>query len=154
MPLIVNRAYYLEVNGVKLACPAWQVTNLAVLFDDGDVRGDDHVLPYVAGRVAVRRWRDAEVKTIGLEVVGQYDIDGTVAADPARKLVQHMAYLKANLGFASTSGDGTVVAKFFRGAEATLQTNVHMLGFKGSRWSAPAYLTTTFDMLVPSGAWT
>lgn len=154
MPLTVNRSYYLEVNTIALACPAWQAFNLGVLDDDADLRGSDHVLPYVAGEVAVRRWKGAEVKTIGLEVLGFYDTDGTPQADPARKLRQHMAYLKANLGFASASGAGTVTVKFYRGAEATLTASAHFLGFKGTVWDNTGMrLTTTFDLKIPSGAW-
>lgn len=153
MTLVVNRDYYLEVNSIALACPAWQVTNIGELFNDPDLRGSDRILPRAAGRRALKRRRDAVVLTFGFEVWGTRDTDGTSAADPARKLAQHMAYLKANLGFASASGDGTVTVKFYRGAEATLTTTAHFLGFKGSEWKPPAFLTTTFDLSIPSGVW-
>lgn len=151
MPLVVNQDYYLEINSVKLACPAWEVTNVWVLFDDMALRGSDRILPKAAGRRAHKRVRDAQVYTLAFEVYGDVDVDGTPIADSGVGLVQHLDYLKANLGFASATGDGTVPAIFHRHTEPSLLADVHFLGFKGSSLSPPAYLKTTFDISVPYG---
>lgn len=153
MPLVVNRDYYLEINGVALACPAWQVTNIGELLNDAGLRGSDRVLPGASGQRGLKRVRDVAVYTFGFEVWGERDVDGTAAADPARKLIQHMDYLKANLGFAKSTGDGTVTAIFHRGAEADLTASVHFLGFTGTQWLPPAAVRTTFDISVPGGVW-
>lgn len=151
MPLVVNRDLYLELNTVALACPAWQVTNIAVLFDHPSLRGSDRTMPGAAGRRALPRVVDATVYTLGLEVWGQRDVDGAVIADPVAGLVQHLDYLRANLGLAESSGDGTVPAIFHRGTEPDLLADVHFLGFKGSALSPPAFYRTTFDISVPYG---
>lgn len=153
MPLVVNQDYYLELNGIALACPAWEVTNIWALFDDMDVRGSDDVMPYVDGRTPRPRRVDGKVYTLSFEVYGDTDVDGTAIANSGVGLVQHLDYLKANLGLASASGDGTVPAIFHRSTEPALLADVHFLGFKGSELSPPAFLRTTFDISVPSG-WT
>lgn len=153
MPLVVNQDYYLELNSIALACPAWEVTNVWALFDDMDVRGEDVVLPYASGRVAHRRWLDGKVYTLAFEVYGDTDVDGTPIANSGVGLVQHLDYLKANLGLANATGDGTVPAVFHRATEPSLLADVHFLGFKGSDLSPPAFLRTTFDIVVPQG-WT
>ncbi len=153
MTITVNQTYYLEVNSVPLACAAWRVLDPAVAWDESALRGGDRVLPGASGRRALVRVRDSVVQTYGLEVLGNYETDGTVSTNPARTLMTHMAYLKANLGYAKSTGDGTVTVKFYRGAEATLTTTAHFLGFKGSQLKPPAFLTTTFDISIPSGVW-
>lgn len=152
MPLVINNTYYLELNSVPLACPAWEVTNLEVLLaDDQAVRGSDRILPGAAGRRALPRVLDATVYTLGLEIWGQVDVDGAAIADPGAGLIAHLDYLKANLGLAAGSADGTVPAELHRGSASTLIADVHFLGFKGSALTPPAFLRTTFDISVPYG---
>lgn len=153
MPLVVNQDVYLELNSIALACPAWEITNIEELFNDMSVRGSDRIMPGAAGRRALKRVVDATVFTFSFEVYGDVDVDGTPIADSAVGLIQHLDYLKANLGLADQTGDGTVPAVFHRDTESSLLADVHFLGFKGSVLSPPAFLRTTFDISVPYG-WT
>ena len=151
MPAVVpNRDYYLSVNGIVLACPAWQITNIGELFDDPDVRGDDTPLPYVSGETSHRRRTTGSIYTFNMEIIGQRDTDGSTIANAPLGLITHRDYLRANLGLAKATGDGTVPFVFYRSTAASLTASGHFLGFKGSRFVPPATLYTTFDIKVTS----
>ncbi len=152
MTITVNQDYYLELNGIALACPAWEVTNVWTLLEDMDVRGDDRTVGGASGRTALKRVKNSRIYTLSFECYGDMDTDGTPVVDSGTKLMAHMDYLKANLGFVKATGDGTVPAIFHRGATAhTMTADVHFLGFKGAELSPPAFLRTTFDISVPYG---
>lgn len=157
MPTVITRTYYLEINGIPLATPAWECPDLSPLLDDPQLRGADGILPYVNGGVPYRRRINPTVYTLALDVFGDQDHEGDPYDDAFEGLLTNFDYLKANLGLASETGDGTVGAIFHRGDLDQLTAEVHFLGFKGSRTSGsgtPSLLRTTFDISVPVGRFT
>jgi hypothetical protein len=147
----ITRTFYLELNTVPMACPAWEIPDLSPLLDNAQVRGSDRILPSVDGVLAYRRRPTATVVTLPLDVVGLVDWDGNTVADPFAQLNIHMDYLRTNLGFASATGDGTVPAILHRGSVDPMVGDVHFLGFKGSRTMGAGLLRTTFDLSIPAG---
>ena len=120
----------LTVNSVLLNGPAWCAYDLTVLFDEADLRGSDRLIPSLAGVVANRRRRTVTRKDIPLAITGLYDRLGVRQADRAMSLIANIEYLKDNLGFASTSGGGTVTASWLRSDGTTRTASVHVLSLR------------------------
>lgn len=152
--MLITRDWYLEVNSIPLATPAWEIPDLSGLLDSGALRGSDRLLPGATGVRPHRRRRTVWVVTFPLDVVGDVDEDGDPVTDPNEGVNEHMAYLNANLGFADGTGDGTVPCVFHRGGSLTnWAADVHFLGFKGSQKLGEFLVRTTFDISIPAGAW-
>lgn len=148
----ITRTWYLEVNSVPLATPAWEIPDLSAILDDPALIGSDRQLPRVDGGRPYRRWITTTVFTFPLDVVGDRDWDDNpvAEADQFEQISVHLDYLKANLGLAA-EGDGTVEAVYHRGDLPALYADVHFLGFKGSQTQGKRLLRTTFDLSIPSG---
>lgn len=151
--MTVTRTWYLELNSVPLATPAWEIPDLSTLLDSGTLRGGDIPIPGVDGVIANRRRRGVWVMTFPLDVMGDVDEDGDPVDDPNEGVNVHMAYLNGALGFADPTGDGTVPAVFHRGDLPSWTADVHFLGLKGSQKQGEFLVRTTFDISVPAGRW-
>lgn len=152
--MTVTRTYYLELNSVPLATHAWEIPDLSPLLDDPALRGSDRLLPQLSGLRPYKRVVTGTIVTLPLDVVGAVDEDNDPYDDVFEGLLTNMDYLKANLGLAEETGDGTVPAVFHRGDLNSLTADVHFLGFKGTSTKGTGLLRTTFDISVPAGAWT
>ncbi len=82
MPLI-TRTEYVEIDGVPLATPAWEVTSLIELFDLADTRGELVEVPYRRGALAYRRQLGPKRVNLPLNIYGAQDQDG--AAHPSAR---------------------------------------------------------------------
>lgn len=148
--MTVTRTYYLEINGVPLATYAWEIPDLSSLLDDPTLVGSNRWIPNTGSRPYPRKIGET-IYTFPLDVVGDFDEDGNANADPFEGLIVNMDYLKANLGLAESTGNGTVPAVYHRGDLNPLTADVHFLGFKGSRTEGDRLLRTTFDISVADG---
>lgn len=152
--MTVTRTWYLEINGVPLATPAWGVPDLSPLLDSAVVRGADRLLPGAPGVRANRRRPTVTILTFPLDVLGDVDEDGDPTADPNAGANEHMAYLEPALGFLSEDQpNGLVPAIFHRGSLNDWTADVHFLGFKGSEKLGEFLVRTTFDISIPAGRW-
>lgn len=153
MPTVITRDYYLEVNGIPLATPGWECPDLSPLLDDPNVRGEDSLLPYVSGVVPHVRRITGTVYTFLLDIHGDRDHQNNTYSDTLEGILTNLDYLKANLGLASSTGDGTVPVVFRRGDLNALVGDAHFLGFKGSKTLGipPQLIRTTFDLSIPAG---
>lgn len=151
--MLVTRDWYLELNSVPLATPAWEIPDLSALLDSGALRGSDRMLPRASGVRAHRRRRNVWVLTFPLDVIGDTDSDGSNIPDANEGVNLHMEYLNEHLGFAEASGDGTVPCIFHRGDLPEWHADVHFLGFKGSQKQGEFLVRTTFDISIPAGRW-
>lgn len=149
----ITRTYYLELNSIPFATPAWEIPDLSAFLDDPALRGSDDIIPGIAGSIAHARRITTTVVTLPLDVLGTHDWNGGAIpeADQFEQLLIHMDYLKANLGLASSTGDGTVQAIYHRGDLEPLYADVHFLGFKGTSTQGKRLLRTTFDLSIPAG---
>lgn len=152
MPDTITATEYLEVNAIALATPAYRVISLAPLLGLAPTRGQDLLLPYANGRVGRRRRLDEQILTFGLHVMGQRSRTNTIYTDPQMGLVTNSEYLKANLGVA-VSGI-TVPAIWHRRDGTTKTANVIVQGLVQWQKNSPTWAVTTFDLVVPAGAFT
>jgi hypothetical protein len=75
MPLI-TQSEYVEIDGTPLATPAWEVTNLAELWDIASILGDTPTVPYRRGVVPFRRALGGKNVDLPITVFGTEDPDG------------------------------------------------------------------------------
>lgn len=149
MPIgIPTEASYLVVNDIVLATPAWFIRSLAPLHEDATLVGRSRRLP--RGRTRnYRRWRTETTYTFALRIRGFKDHTGATHADPLEGLEINSAFLRANLGIASPTGDGTVPAVWHQFSGAELEADVYP-DLKGATLLSAFDLLTTLDLVVPS----
>lgn len=145
------RDEYLVVNGITLCIRAFQITSLAALLDDAPLRGDDRIVPGATGVLPYKRRRTVSVRTLPLFVDGAWDRLDAAVANPRNGLIANLEWLKANLGIALASGDGTVTAVWHRPDGSTKTAAVHVLGLIGVQKTSPATAMTTLDLSIPAG---
>lgn len=149
--MLITRTWYLELDGIPMATPAWEIPNLSAFLDTPTLRGADRILPGVDGGIPYQRRVSPTVYTFPLDVVGLVDWDNAPVADPFEQLNIHMQYLRENLTASTGVGDGTIPAIFHRGDLDDFVGDVHFLGFKGTNTMGDGLLRTTFDISVPAG---
>ncbi len=144
---------WLNVNGVDLATPAWRITDLSELLNEGPVRGGDLVMPLAEGVRPYRRRRTVRTVTLPMDIYGDFDQDGGVVADPVQGVISHMIFLAQNLGIGddATAEDGTVDAIWTLPDDSQLFAPGHVIGLLGTVSVAPGLLRTTLDLSFPEG---
>lgn len=152
MPQITDPTW-LEVNGIPLATPAWRITDLSPLLDDGPVRGADLVMPLAEGARPYRRRRTVRVVTLPMDIFGDADIEGDPTPDAVQGAINNVIWLSGNLGIGedAANDDGTVTAVWHLPNAAQLFAHVHVLGLLGTTDVAPGILRTTLDLSFPHG---
>lgn len=145
------RREWISVNGVSLMTKGWECLDISAVHDEADLRGDDVVIPGVAGVLPYRRWRTATVRSFPIEIHGDYDKDGVAYTDPQQGVTTNRRYLADNLGVASTTGDGTVTFVWHQPDGTELSAPVHVLGFRGSQLQNAAQILARLDLSFPTG---
>lgn len=152
MPTVITADEYLTVNSIPLATPGWRALSMAPLLDDPPMRGADGLIPQASGRRPFIRRRDSDVRTFPFAVFGHFDHEGTPYDDRRMGAIENLEYLKANLGIASSSGDGTVPAVWHRRDDSEWIADVHVIGFVGARKvGGGVVIRTTLDLSIPAG---
>lgn len=151
--MTVTRTWYIEVNSIPYATHAWEIPDLSSVLDDAPLIGSDRKIPQ-GPTVPYPKFPDTQIMTFPLDVF-DVDEDGNPYEDKFEGLNINMAYLKANSGYASQVGDGTVPLVFHRGEIDSQTVDVHHLGFKGTATmgtdKGDRHLRTTFDIAIPAG---
>lgn len=150
----ITRTWYLEIDSVPLATPAWEIPDVdgswVSLFDSPDLRGQDRVIPFSDGARAYPRRPTVTVVTLPLNIYGDADQDGVAHPNQFEGMVANFDALKALIG-AGAASDGTVTAIVHRGGLDALAASVTFLGFKGSSGFGDDHIRTTFDLSIPAG---
>lgn len=142
----ITRTWYLELDGIPLATPAWEIPDLSGFLDSPTLRGRDVLIPGAPGVVPLQRRVTSSVITFPLDVFGVADEDGVAADDKFEQLNANMEYLRTALPVGEL-----ITAVFYRGDLDPWEGDVHFLGFRGSRTVGIELLRTTFDLSVPAG---
>lgn len=91
----LTQTEYVEVDGVPLATPAWEVENLEELFGSAEPRGADLVVPYRRGVVPLRRNLGPKPVDLSVVIFGATDPDGVDHPDErAGLLANRDAFLR------------------------------------------------------------
>lgn len=107
-----NLSERLEIGGVPLSTPAWEIEDLSGLWDLAEFRGEDLEVPYQRGALPFRRILGPKRVDLPLVVVGDFDPDGAPAADPREQLWLNRRELVRTvfrpLQVATNTGDQTI----------------------------------------------
>jgi hypothetical protein len=150
----ITKAFYLDIEGVALATPAYWITDLLPLLDAADVRGRDRLLPSAAGFKAYRRRETLSLRKVDLFVDGRKDREGNAHANFTTGLVTNIRYLVANVFAPVGSGDGLVTATIHKPDSSTLTAEVHVEGGGGFEWVDGYTARGSLILSIPAGKFT
>lgn len=147
-----NRAEYLEVDGLPLATPAWEVTNLEALWQSAGQRGDNDIIPFRRGRRPRRRQTDSLRTTLQMVIEGGVDSDGNPASpgNERDQLQANIDELKTVLRARQTSDTGVIDAILHTPARALygpaqIPTGLRLSGL------GPGAVNGNFDIELTDG---
>ena len=67
-----NLTEYLEIDGVPLQTAAWDLEDISGLWDIGEVRGSDALVPYKRGAISFRRQLGPKIISSPMTINGGY----------------------------------------------------------------------------------
>lgn len=147
-PTIPTR--YLEIASVPMSIyGAWMVTDYTPLLQEADQRGDDRLIPQVAGRAPYKRFRDATKVALPMDIFGGVDSSGTAHSDAVNGLEANILYLNTNVVAPTGTGDGTRSATLHLPA-GNRTASVHVLGLSLGR-SGSASVQAVLELSIPAG---
>lgn len=154
MPLI-TRSEYLEIDGVPLATPAWEVAagGLLPLLQGPAIRGTDRLLPGVPGVKARKRRATVTLRSVPMKIFVDVDLDGDPYDDPAEGLTANVDYLRANVADPTNIGDGTRTATLHLKDGSTRSGAVHVESLELGGDDENAVLAV-LTLSIPGGALT
>lgn len=130
MPLI-TRAEYLEIDGIPLATPAWEITDLSPLWDAANQRGSDRLIPGADGVLPQPRRKTITVKSLPMIIMGDRDQEGDYAGEFARaQLRENVDYLIANVVDPPETSDGLRFAILHLPDGDEVSGHVHVSGLQ------------------------
>lgn len=103
MPYTATSTEYVEINGVPLHTAAWMVEDLAPLWTGVALRGEDRLIPFSNGELALRRRIGALHVVVPLIVFGDKKWDGTTYSNARTGLWNNVRQLQTAVFTPSTS---------------------------------------------------
>jgi hypothetical protein len=156
----------LTIDSIDMNRPAWAVIGdergeggLLRLWADFDVRGEDRILPSVAGVIAYPRRITARRFDLRLLVVGDVDQAGAPTADALIGLQNNLEYIRSNVLAPVVSSTGTRAASLLMPSGATRTANIHVLGVQTQSYGFRpgcdgAIWIGTLQISIPTGRFT
>lgn len=144
----------LIIGGIVMNGPAWDISDLTDLWFTADVRGDDRILPGVAGVIPYRRRTTVTRHDLTILVIGDVDATGAPHSDSYIGLETNISSLYTNVVTPTNTGDGTRAASLVLPSGATRTANIHILGLVKQRQFLSDYqsaLEATLQISIPAG---
>jgi hypothetical protein len=142
---------YVELAGVPLNTPAWELTNIHVLLAPPPTRGSNVVIPGANGTKPRRRRITERSVSLELYLFGTSDAEGVAHADPNLGLLINIATLQALVLTPPPTASSTITATVhWQGASAT--GDVQVVGMEIGEKVNPVTVTATIDLIIPQGA--
>jgi hypothetical protein len=141
---------YLDLAGVPMSTPAWEVLNLQTLLSGPSVRGSNVIIPGAAG-VRPRRRRATE-RTVSLELsIGGYkDPEGNTHDDPVEGLVLNILELRTLTDPLATNNSVLTATLYWR--DLTLTAGVQVGALEIGAALGQFNVAATLDITLISGA--
>lgn len=137
----------LEINGVDLICPAWDVVSLRGLWTVVATRGSNVRIPTVQGAKKRRRRIDeARARTLDMVIIGEYDRLGSLNADPRVGLETNLNYLRENVMDPPTAAALDATLTMPSGAERTAEVQIESFEL-GEGTESLTLATVTFTIV-------
>lgn len=141
---------YLELAGVPLSTPAWEVLNLQVLLSGPTTRGSNVIIPGATG-VRPRRRRATERRlTLELALSGIRDAEGTLYDDPVLGLLENIEALR-EVTDPPTASNSVITATLYWNGE-TRTGGVQVENFEVGAYTSPTDVPATIDITILAGA--
>lgn len=142
---------YIDIGGVPLSTPAWEVLNIHVLMSGPGVRGENRVIPGAAGRRPLRHRPDERTVTLQLAVFGHVDPAGDPITDPQEGVWTNWLALRDQFtALLTTAGDSTVTATL-NYAGGTLSGPVQVLAYELGEPYSTTDLSAILDLNLVTG---
>lgn len=147
-PVIPTR--YLDIASVPMSIVgAWMVTDYTSLLEEADQRGDDRLIPSLAGRAPYKRLRDRTKVVVPMEIFGASDSSGAAHANAITGLEANIVYLNTNVVAPTGTGNGTRLATLhLPGGNRTAYVHVLKLSL-GRR--GPDRVLAGLELSIPAG---
>lgn len=138
----------LAIGGVSLSTKAWAVTNLFVLYNAAPRRGENTLIPGLAGRIPHPKRKDEAVRTLELLVIGDCSSIGVPYSD--RNVGLETNWLTLKNGLLSTTST-TLTAVLTRPSGSTLSGPVQIGNSELGAPGVAGVYTATLDLTLPNG---
>ena len=144
---------YLDIDGVPIQTPAWQLLNFEKLLGGPAVRGSNRIIPGSPG-VRPKRRRATE-KTLSLEVFidGAFDWEGDPHSDPETGLIANIQYLREHVTD-PISGDSVRLATAYIKDEFVMTADIQVVSFDIGEHVGTSAVNATIDIALLDGAFT
>lgn len=149
MPCVEN----LTISGISLATPGWNCGDLSPLVDGPDLRGEDVLLPGVAGVIALPRRITVSKRSIEMIIFGAFDRFGTPQSNRRVGLQNNTQYLIDNL-LLPPGGDGTRPAVLTMADASTRSAYVHVISPLQLSASGQDTRRAVLTLSIPGGYFT
>lgn len=151
MTYSLNFNQYLEIGGVPLSTPAWEVLNIHTLMSGPATRGENLVIPGATGIRAIRHRNTEKTVTLQLGIWGDKAPDGTPYTDREAGVWTNWLSLRNQFNaLLLDEGASTVLAVLhYRGG--TIQGQVQVLGYDLGDTYSPFELAATLDVNILAG---
>lgn len=150
----VTRTEYIEVNSVPLSTKAFWLEDMTPLYDAAALRGDDRVIPFSAGQLALPRIGDVIRVQLGLYVSGYFDTSDAASSNPRMTLKSNLDYLYSNVFAPNLSSPYTrsIVLHLNDGSTTKTSTCIVIPPFAPQRVTQRGIVVKgVLDIKIPSG---
>lgn len=141
---------YLELAGVPLSTPAWELLNIEALLSGPATRGSNVILPGASGVRPRRRRATARTVTLELSVTGSFGPDGVKYDDPVLGLLTNLELLRAITDPSADNNSVITATLHWKGASRT--GGVQVENFEVGKHDGPTDVPATIDLTILSGA--
>jgi hypothetical protein len=145
---------YVVANSLSFGGRAAWIESYSPLDDDPPIVGENVHIPGYGGREPYAKEPDELHVTLVVNVDGDYNFDNdNVSASPKAQLRANRDKLRDRLGPSWLEiGDGTVAMAWHQDGGDVVTVDVQSLGFTGWTSITPTFRRTTWDLIVPAGA--
>lgn len=145
-------ANYLDIDGVPLSTPAWEVTNLEAVASGPDVRGEPRILPGAFGARANLLRPTVTLISLQLYIYGDRDPEGNVQPDGHEGVIANIDRLRSTVTDPVMTGRGTRTATWHRPSPlAELTATVQVRKLEIGDHLSPDTVPATIDLSLIGG---
>lgn len=140
---------YLELAGLPLSTPAWELLNIEAMLVGATTRGDNLVIPGASGTRPRRRRITERTVALEMSVTGAYTSEGELNDDAAAGLLTNLEALAAVLDPPATNDSLIAVTLVWRGQER--RGFGQIVSYEIGAHDSPADVPMSIDLVLPQG---
>jgi hypothetical protein len=140
-------------DNILMHGPAWDMPNLLPLWFNGEVRGNDVLLPGATGVIPFRRRFTVTGYSLPLIITGRVDIEGVppeIEDEVWEQLETNVQYLNDNIVAPPGTTSGIRLATLTMPSGAEREAEIHVLGITPGI-ATDGIMKATLDISIPAG---